>query len=464
MKVLIKAPLSEYTGYGNDGLGIAQAFMRRGDDVYLQPSSLDAPIPPEVAELLTKKLEAPFDLFINHVDPSALSCTEVNERTSGLTVAWTMWEYMNFHNGPKKAQKTLRKRIKRFDAFVGYSDIDVTTFREYYDGPILLRQGGFNPENWPVIEDRDWDSREFYFFMIGVLSERKDPFVAIDAFHKAQQLDPEFNRWARLSLKTTDTGLHSKIEDANRQTDPETGETFTTIRIFYDIWPTDVVRSFYEAQHVLLSPSRGEGKNMPALEFMSTGGTVIATNWAGHTMWLDDAYSYALDYSLAPESPEHPNTYNARADVDHLAQLMLHTFHNREEVREKGRKAAETIPKTHSWDYVVEDLLVQLRDNVPVKGQELWEKSRKPRPQIEVERVIEIRCPDGARRLLGKALPRGEHRILPGNLIEFSCDECKRRLNRLNQDVSRVLHRYNVVGELVETVSVKKPTSEADIT
>lgn len=377
MKVLLKIPMSTYSGYGNDGIGLAQAFIRRGDDVYISPTHFDFPIPENLLLHVNKELKAPFDLFINHVDPMALDAKEEITRHSGVSMGWTMWEYDNLLNMGKAPLKTIKKRLKHFDLIAGYSDLDAASFQPYYKGPIIVQQGGFEPGNWPEIE-RDWSSREFYFFSIGVLSERKDPFRTIDAFKLARERDPEFWRWARLSLKTTAPGLHHKIEDLFRDNDPETGEEFTSLRVFYDIWPVEVVKAFYAQQHVLISSSRGEGKNMPALEFMSTGGTVIATNWAGHTQWLNPAYSYPLDYTLAPVgiTKIDRNTQNARASVEHLAELMLHCFHNRAEVRDKGRLAAQVIPASHSWDSVVERLLLKIKDNVPEKGEKLWALSR----------------------------------------------------------------------------------------
>lgn len=359
-KVLLKVPMSTYSGYGNDGIGIAQAFMRRGADVYLQPTHVDAPLPPDVAELLTKELKAPFDLFINHVDPMALNCSDEVQRAADVTVGWTMWEYSNLLNVKKKSLKTMKKRLQNFDMLAGYSDVDLGSFRPYYDGPIVVRQGGFDPMEWPELQ-RDWDCDEFYFFMIGVLSQRKDPFRAVRAFAELRNEHEDFAKHARLSLKTTAPGLHSKMEDA-----------YPGLRIFYDIWPTELVKQFYSVQHVLLAPSRGEGKNMPALEFMSTGGTVIATDWAGHKQWLSTQYAYPLKYDLEPVDELHKETLNARADVEHLKELMLHAFRNRDEVREKGRLAAQVIPPMCSWDTVVGRLLEDIKEQVPGKGERLW--------------------------------------------------------------------------------------------
>lgn len=71
--------------------------------------------------------------------------------------------------------------------------------------------------------------------------------------------------------------------------------------------------------------------------------------------------------------------------------------------------------------------------------------------------TVEIRCPIGPRRLLSKLLVAGEQpKHVEGNLIEFSCEDCKRTL-RKKQDptIVRVLHRYDLAGTLVETLIVR---------
>ena len=346
MKVLLEVPLSPYSGYGNDGIGLARAMVRAGADVYLQPTGVQAPLPPDVAHLLTKTLKAPFDLTISHVDPGVLRSSEVTKQHSGLYVGWTMWEYTDLHN--LRGYSKLRKAYKNFSALIGYDPVSTAALQEFYSGPVLTVQGGFEPESWPEVQ-RNWDEENFYFCMLGVLSERKDPWVAIQAFQELKSEHPDFDTYARLSLKTTVPGLHSKME-----------QWMPGLRIYYDIWDDKTVRQFYKENHVLLAPSRGEGKNMPALEFQSTGGTVIATNWGGHTQWLNPAYNYPLNFTLAPVE-EGKGTLNARADVTHLKELMLHVFRNRAEAKEKGALAAQIIPQIASWDAVVARLFLKLR-------------------------------------------------------------------------------------------------------
>ena len=361
MKVLIKAPLSIFTGYGNDGIGLAEAFIRMGADVVLQPTHVQAPLPKEVAELLAKPVEAPFDLTIHHVDPGALNSSDTLKESSGAFIGWSMWEYTNLLNHGK--QDTFKEKWKHYDMVIGYDDVSVGAFKEYFDGPTPKLQGGYNPENWPVAE-RDWFEDNFYFCMLGSLTVRKDPYLAIAAFTQLQNEHEDFKKYARLSLKTTpQNSMPPQIEDV-----------YEGIRIYTDMWQNDLVWKFYESQHVLLAPSRGEGKNVPALEFMTTGGAVIATDWGGHKEWLNPDYSYPLDYTLEVSDYDEPDTECAKASLEHLKEQMLHVFRNRGDAKQKGQLASQIIPRLCAWDSVVDRLMNVLRDEHP-NGEELWMKA-----------------------------------------------------------------------------------------
>jgi hypothetical protein len=68
------------------------------------------------------------------------------------------------------------------------------------------------------------------------------------------------------------------------------------------------------------------------------------------------------------------------------------------------------------------------------------------------EAEVEIRCPVGPRRLFALMIDRGERpRKADGNLIEFVCRDCAKRLRQSDPTVDYVLHRYDIAGELIET-------------
>lgn len=79
---------------------------------------------------------------------------------------------------------------------------------------------------------------------------------------------------------------------------------------------------------------------------------------------------------------------------------------------------------------------------------------------------VEVRCPvpqvrgDGTchpGRLLLKLYQNGDrpNYVHPDNLIELPCADCVRALRRTGREVRRVLHRYDFLGELIETLVVE---------
>lgn len=352
MKFLLRIPLSSFTGYGRDGTGMVQALVRAGHDVYLQPSELQAPIPEDVAQLLTKPLIAPFDVTIVHLDPGRLEVEEEYRLTTKKLIAWTMWEWESFGN--LKGRSKLRKQLKRYDAVIGYDEVTAGCFREYYDGPIHVLQGGFDAKELDYIE-RDWEDDVFRFCMVGVLSMRKNPYAAIRAFAELNEEDENFKKNARLVLKTTaPPGFFVRME-----------EVYPNLRIIYETWDRETLIDFYAHMHVLLAPSWGEGKNLPALEFLTTGGGVLATNWGGMAYWMDEDYAYPLDYELTSMDSYSSQVRSAKVSHEDLKAKMLHAFYNREEVKQKGLLASKVIPEEFSWDRVIEKLTSEVLPEVP---------------------------------------------------------------------------------------------------
>lgn len=70
--------------------------------------------------------------------------------------------------------------------------------------------------------------------------------------------------------------------------------------------------------------------------------------------------------------------------------------------------------------------------------------------------VVELRCPEDPRTLLGKTLAEGNRPpITEGNLVELSCRSCRYLLEEPGRGRPRaVLHRYDLAGDLVETEAV----------
>jgi glycosyltransferase involved in cell wall biosynthesis len=353
-RILFKTALTPFTGYGNDGLGLAVALGNAGFDVTLSPTNVEPPLPAPVAALLTRPIEPPYDLLLNHADPESLGLSEGEKRSAYKTMAWTMWEFRSMGEqfdapfGPEGYHKDLRERLATYDVLGVYDEVSREALMPYVseDTEVIKLQGGYWSEAWRADpRDRNWEGT-FRFCMHGQLHQRKNPFAAIEAFNKLKkEHGDDFD--AELHLKTTIRVLHPSMEQA-----------YPGVKIWYETWSEKQLKEFYQRCHCLLAPSWGEGKNLPALQAQSTGLPVIATNVGGHAEWMDDDWSYDANFDWG----EHvPGIQSARVDVGHLASQMWRVYTNREEARRKGALAARVIPPQLDWSKVVERLRIQLK-------------------------------------------------------------------------------------------------------
>jgi hypothetical protein len=75
---------------------------------------------------------------------------------------------------------------------------------------------------------------------------------------------------------------------------------------------------------------------------------------------------------------------------------------------------------------------------------------------VEVRCPVDLEWPDGTCRpgrlfLKVKQAGGSAHVDPDSNWMELACDDCKRRLVREGARVHRVLHYFNLLGELVDT-------------
>jgi glycosyltransferase involved in cell wall biosynthesis len=375
LRVIIKSPFSEYSGYGRDGWGLARALHNWGCDVFLQPMWMDVPVPRDLLPLLGRELKAPFDLLINHWDPEHLGITPQARECTRVAVAWTMWE---FAGGPGRdgrgvsglvphcaKRSSLRERLRWFDLVLGYDPVSLAALEPYVPPKTRrgILQGGYDSAEWKAVE-RDWHGDRFGFIMHGALNDRKAPWTAIQAFNELKfEKGAEFGG-ATLALHTSAPG----------KLFPELNGPFeaTKIRVFVDSFDRPTLNEFYASAHCLLAPSRGEGKNLPALEFMSTGGAVAGTNFGGHTMWMNGDYAYPLDYELTPTFEDKPwGAHDAKVSVEHLKETIWHIYTHRGEAQRKAELASRMIPQLCDWSVVAESLFRRIGDQVTGPGPEV---------------------------------------------------------------------------------------------
>lgn len=337
-------------------------------------------------------------MLINHWDPTNIHVRPEAREMTRCAVAWTMWEFSppptemvtmpdgtvtKAKNGlvPHcKGRKSLPKRLDFFDLVLGYDPVTMTSLEPYIPRHVArgVLQGGYDSTDWKPAE-RDWFTEtDFMFSMHGALNNRKNAWAAVQAWVELCHEHPEIIKGAKLAFHTTTPGLFPEMNDIYEG---------MRLKVFMEAWDHSTLQNFYGATHVLLAPSRGEGKNLPALEHMTTGGVVAATNYGGHTMWLNSEYAYPLDYQLTPTFAQRPDgAHDAKVETKTIKDVIWHIYNNRAEAKEKAERAAEIIPRICDWSVVVEGLFNRIRDLCPHNGELIWSMAQQARSEALVRK------------------------------------------------------------------------------
>ena len=348
-RILLKVPLSPRTGYGNDGIALARALDRAGHDLTLLPYLVDVPLPMEVARLLTRAIEPPYDVLLHHADPDNCGLLRSEDISANVKVFWTMWEWTDI--GVMKSGASIAERLDHYDHLLLYVDVTMESLAPLTEAPATKLQGGYWSEDWIQPPAKDWDG-VLRFGMLGMLNTRKQPFLAVEAFDMLiNEVGPGK---VELHLKTLLQSFHPMME-----------ERYPGLKIHFRNWTHEQTKAFYGQMHCYVAPSLGEGKNLPAMEAATAGCAVIATAVGGHLEWMSDEWAYLVK--------GHPidvgqGCYGVEITAEDLAAAMLHVYNNRDEAREKGLLAARTVPAQCDWAQVIRRLDLILPTVTPRLG------------------------------------------------------------------------------------------------
>lgn len=345
MRVLLRAGFDRYSGYGNDAVDLAIWLERAGAQVTPWPISILPGLPREFTRLLERDPLGKKDLMFAFAPPYDL-LPEVITKSAQKVIGYTMWE----RSPLLRSDFNGRGWKKRTDMFSHLDELWVTcpmnveAFRNVDENvPMRVFPCGIASAEWPEA-DRD-PNRPLRFLMVGMLAGRKDPFLAMEAWRQLKQEIPGFDAEFRLHT-LAHGGVHPRAAEAYG---PDM--TITTRALSRD----ELVRMYHD-HDVMVSVSRGEGNNKPAMEFMATGGAVIATDWSGHQNWLRNDVGWKLPVELRP-CPTEKNAVEAFTSVEDVKAAFLSAWKDRRGVRERGRRAARWIRDSHDWSVICEKMM-----------------------------------------------------------------------------------------------------------
>lgn len=372
MRLVLRAGFDRFSGYGNDAVDLAVNLQKVGVDVVPLPISLLPGLPRKFTRLLEKDPRGRKDVVMTFAPPYDIKPWEF-AKMAPVAVGYSMWERtpllpedFDGHAWPHEIPEGVappvemigQMRAERFgtdggpaNAWDGLRHMFVTCpmNREAFAHvdevtPTSVVPCGIEGKDWPVAQ-RD-PKRRMRFLMVGMLTGRKEPFVMLDAWRELKQEHPEFD--AVLTMHTMARGLHPKIAEA-----------YPDVEISDRTLDRKGLLRLYHGSDVLVSTSRGEGNNKPAMEFMATGGTVIASDWSGHQNWLHRDVTTAVPGTLQPV-PGQPKAQDFHVDTEALKTALLDAWRNPSDTARRGERAATWVREALSWDVVVRRMVSTL--------------------------------------------------------------------------------------------------------
>jgi len=270
LTILFRGGISTYTGYGT-ALCSLVSELTNYVDIALWGIDTSMGLPREVTNILQKPIPQKIGIFVDFVTPF----NAYGKFKNTYSILYSMVEQTGFtKNVDKELLKTYHKVITTnpiardvFGEVVGTNKVSVVPL-------------GIDPRFWKYKKRKV--GKRIKFCTTGYMNKRKGVDLAVEAYRQVR--------------KDYDCSLD--IWNINNAPMPKKWLEIPDLKIIERPTLKVGLRDFYYNHDVMLAVSRGEGFNLPAVEFLSTGGSVIGTAWAGHAMWMHENFAYPVKYKM----------------------------------------------------------------------------------------------------------------------------------------------------------------------
>ncbi|MDH7578632.1 MAG: glycosyltransferase [Bacillota bacterium] len=372
MKIKLRGPVEDATGYAKVTREIALALHRLGVDVCLQPvawGATRADLP-----LKTKKLLESFTAGKN------TGCCLLNIgippffiRDGCPTIGLTMLEV----DGISRSWASF---CNRMDEVWVPSQFNKLTFaksgvdeRKIKVMPLGVDINRFTPSG-PKLPFPEARPLSFKFLSVFEWVPRKGPDILLKAFLQEFSAQDDVCLILKCHSNGTDydpdgKAIKEAIQKATSQYWRDASKAPAIILLSRTL-PDVQMPALYRAADCFVLPTRGEGWNIPALEALVSGLPVITTDWSAHLDWLNEDNAFLIDVEALEPVPcfGTPNDFVyggfrwARPSLVHLRHLMRWVYEHREAARLKALKARKAIELSLSWEASAKRMIERLQE------------------------------------------------------------------------------------------------------
>jgi glycosyltransferase involved in cell wall biosynthesis len=268
--ILIRGGISTYTGYGSALCSLASELTNYLD-VALWGVDVSMGLPRDITAILEKPIPQRAEIFLDFVTPFNAKGGYKNI----YSILYSMVEQTGF------TKNVILKDLKSYHKIITTNYVAKEVFEKALDrNDVIVIPLGIDPNFWKYKPRKI--GKKIRFCTTGYMNKRKGIDLAVEAYKQIRQnYDCSLDIW-----------------NVNNEPMPKKWLEIPDLKIIEHPTLKAELREFYYNHDVLLATSRGEGFNMVGVEFLSTGGSVIGTTWAGHEMWLHENFAYPVRYNM----------------------------------------------------------------------------------------------------------------------------------------------------------------------
>jgi glycosyltransferase involved in cell wall biosynthesis len=348
MIINLNGPVGQ-TGYGRIITFMAPALKAMGHKVHVLPAYQ------EEVRVADEKLYE----FMNNIDEEQLNA-DVNVRLSVANPA----DAISFY-GKKRVFWTMLENDKLPPFWVkSLNTMDQVWALSHWGKQVFENSGVkkdvkivpagvdlniFNPWREPMVPRTD----KFRFLCVGKYEKRKGYDLLLKAYCEEFKQNEKVEMIVMAdSIKLFDPNFSIFREMVNLRLPADRAE----LQIVEGMLPkySDMGR-LYTSADCFVSPTRGEGWNLPLCEAMACGLPSIVTNWSAHTEFANEKNAYMLnDYKMVPSDQKLAQIFLqfgkwAEPSIKELREKMRYVFDNQAEAKKLGEFASKDM-SNWTWD------------------------------------------------------------------------------------------------------------------
>lgn len=357
-------------------LALSWTPMLPGSNLYEPYTGRDCP-EPDLAPLYNRLID--HDTVLIHTVPEYYPALIAQERRPGVRVfGYTTWE--------------LDQLPDHWPAILNQLDGVIVPCRWNLE---LFRKSGVTvpihvvahlsqfPDGMTTcsVDERKWQARiaaqahgqPFVFYTIGQWSERKAPFLALQAYWQAFNADDPVVMVIKTSATDFTRFKRQWRSRLRRRHPPLTGlahlagytERPPVVLVADETLSDSEMLALHEVGDCFVSLARTEGWGLGAFEAARLGNPVVTTHYGGQLEYLRPDLCWLVACKMVPVQSEAASSYRrdchwAEPCVSHAAEHLKTIFNDRAAARSLAMRQAEEIAVAFSSDATVTALLMAM--------------------------------------------------------------------------------------------------------